>query len=989
MQDKFSFYLDDNNVAKQTDLEILGLSKNYFDTNDFNAFKKHVIKIVMDIHPDKNKDSLRSTEAFKVVHAAIERIKENIAHNGTYVKPVNPDNASIPTQNASFNFNFGFAQSDFSWWNDFNQKARDDKAKWNLWEEEVVQEAAREEDKESLVKDFNQMTPLEKLQIQVQQFHQKHQKLFNAVIDEYLSVAEQWTANGFISKPNLYDIRDYREDYFDLMTNFYGGYAKLLEQVGSTTKPTTAFKIMVSSFDCYGSRIPVYIRPNNIPFDLPQFIEHLNADLNYNLRRLNTDQELRAEKLPIIQFSYTGKNPRVSSLYEKKPRNYHQLTVNALVEAHTLLQDWYISTKKLRDWALVTKGEQDLVFKQSDFCKLLEAHPTLSGFYPKVFYELYFSAFKDAEEGCTDVQSLVNAIKERLKQATLNYSDFDDFSAYTGTNEKVLQFIKEKAEAEQAKIQNPYNKHIEDVYNATKKLIKPDEIATVFKYIGTYSFTSISYGELRNEEAAVATAYDEAFNPDGSFNLKAYQQSINFILKNKLNQDLVYTGKNESVQNYFHPKHPADFHQLTFNRLLEAHVKVKPWWDEYGPGSLGDEELIKQFYQSEFCKIIEEHPILKELLPHERKYLYLSIFKDSKGRYDIPAFIQKFKKALQQESPYFYQSYAEVSEYTGASDAVKKAVQSAEVTAQAAELAAVQKRYNEFLEKTYEEATVSYYDREKKIDWFKKFNHRIFLSIEPDKLNQLSMLDSFIASLDEKNIFDLLAFQTALNAVLETNLNLKMQYTGTDEKVLEALQISVARNAVESKPPEIPAVLDKPKENTRERQPVPDDVPVPRAEAEPDPHSKISQKVAPDATQPESVSEADKSTTKQNPNQFFSASSSTKKEENASKLHESLQAYINERKKEWSFHYNFLGLVALVYFLHDRLWGTHYSEHKSRETKIKAAENIMNGNFPLNDPEKAAASEGRLGNLLNEFGGLEEILKNASEPTKDDQNLQF
>lgn len=451
-----------------------------------------------------------------------------------------------------------------------------------------------------------------------------------------------------------------------------------------------------------------------------------------------------------------------------------------------------------------------------------------------------------------DVQSLVNAIKERLKQNTLSssYSNFDDFSAYTGTNEKVWQLIKEKAEAEQAKIQNPYNKHIEDVYNATNKSIKSEDRATVLKDIGAYSFTSINFGELRNEEAAVAKAYDESFNPDGSFNFKAYQESINSILKNKLKQDLVYTGKNESIQDYFRPKHPADFHQITVNKLLEAHVKVKPWWNETGPSLfLGDEELIKQFHQSEFCKIIQEHPILKELPPYERKRLYVSIFKGGKGRYDIPAFIQMVKKALQ-KYPYFYQSYADFSEYTGGSDAVK--------AVQAEELAAVQGIYNKFLEKTYEDATDSYYRREVKIDCFEKINHYIFLSIEPGKLNQLSLLDSYIASLDENNKFDLLAFQTALNSVLETNLNLKMQYTGTDKEILKALQVSVARNAVESKPSEIPAVLDKPKENTRERQPALDDVPVPRAEAEPSPHL------------------------------FFSASSSTKKEKSASNL----KAYI-------------------------------------------------------------------------------------------------
>ena len=840
----------------------------------------------------------------------------------------------------------------------------------------MPQDAALEEN----LKNFSQLSPLEKLQTRVQKIHRDYQNLFNAVIDEYLEVADQWVEQGFIAQPALFDIREYGKQYFDAMTNFYATYATLLKQAGSLQGPTpaTAFKLIVSSFDCREIKIPVYNRPNNIPFDLPQFIELLNKDLNYNLRRLYNSPELSAEELPEIQFSYTGKNSRVYSLYEKKPHNYHQLTVNALVEAHSLLQDWWI-----KNGNSITKGEgkgEDEVFKQSDFYKLLKTHPTLKNLGPKAIFELYFSAFKYAEKDCTDIQLLVNAIKELLIKHTLpySYSNFDDFSTYTGTNKKVLQLIKETAEAKWAKIQIPYNRHIERIYEATKKHIKPEERAIALKNIDLYSssFTNINSAQLNDEKAAAKAAYDEAFNDDGSFNLRAYQQSINSILKNKLKQDIVYTGNNELILDYFHPRHPADFHQVTANKLLEAHIKVIPWWDKYGPSTLGDEELIKLFSQSEFNKIIEEHPILKNLLPYERTQLYLSIFKDSDGRYDIPAFIQAVKKALQQ-SPHIYQSYASFSEYTGSSEAVNKAVHAAELTA-------AQKNYNEFLEKTYENATTYYYDREEKIDSFKKYNHKIFLSINPDKLNQLSMLDSYIASLNEEDKFDLLAFQITLNSVLETNLNFKIQYTGTDKKVLNALQVPTARNVIESKSLEIPTEIDKHEENTRARQPVPDGIPVPnRPEAERSLQPEILQTTASDTIYPESASK-----TKQNSNLFFSANSSTKKEGGTLNLQESLQNYINDRKKEWSFHYNFLNIVTLIYFFHDKILGTDYLNHKSRETKIKAAENIMNGNFPLNDAQKAAASEGRLGKLLSEFDGLEEIMKKAPESTRDDQNLQ-
>ncbi|WP_058532829.1 DUF1810 family protein, partial [Legionella saoudiensis] len=40
-----------------------------------------------------------------------------------------------------------------------------------------------------------------------------------------------------------------------------------------------------------------------------------------------------------------------------------------------------------------------------------------------------------------------------------------------------------------------------------------------------------------------------------------------------------------------------------------------------------------------------------------------------------------------------------------------------------------------------------------------------------------------------------------------------------------------------------------------------------------------------------------------------------------SALSQSLSDYIEARNKEWSFHYNFLGIMSVVYWLNDAIWG--------------------------------------------------------------------
>ncbi len=57
-------------------------------------------------------------------------------------------------------------------------------------------------------------------------------------------------------------------------------------------------------------------------------------------------------------------------------------------------------------------------------------------------------------------------------------------------------------------------------------------------------------------------------------------------------------------------------------------------------------------------------------------------------------------------------------------------------------------------------------------------------------------------------------------------------------------------------------------------------------------------------------------------------------------LSKALDAYIKEREDEWSFHYNFLGIVSLIYWLLDRVAGTDYFNFKSKDIKISAAREL-------------------------------------------------
>lgn len=90
-----------------------------------------------------------------------------------------------------------------------------------------------------------------------------------------------------------------------------------------------------------------------------------------------------------------------------------------------------------------------------------------------------------------------------------------------------------------------------------------------------------------------------------------------------------------------------------------------------------------------------------------------------------------------------------------------------------------------------------------------------------------------------------------------------------------------------------------------------------------------------------------------------------------------LEDYINQRQSEWSFHYNFLGLVGLFYFIQDYLSGSDHFNSKNRDVKLRAANKLNSlvddGSLQFSPAELRACSEGRLGRIVNAYGGMGNI----------------
>jgi hypothetical protein len=93
---------------------------------------------------------------------------------------------------------------------------------------------------------------------------------------------------------------------------------------------------------------------------------------------------------------------------------------------------------------------------------------------------------------------------------------------------------------------------------------------------------------------------------------------------------------------------------------------------------------------------------------------------------------------------------------------------------------------------------------------------------------------------------------------------------------------------------------------------------------------------------------------------------------NIDELRKDLTAYKAKRESEWSYHYNFLGIEALIYFISDCILGTDYFNAKSRSVKIEAASKLVDhldkkNHEPFTTHEKNALGEGRLGKIISTY----------------------
>jgi hypothetical protein len=103
-----------------------------------------------------------------------------------------------------------------------------------------------------------------------------------------------------------------------------------------------------------------------------------------------------------------------------------------------------------------------------------------------------------------------------------------------------------------------------------------------------------------------------------------------------------------------------------------------------------------------------------------------------------------------------------------------------------------------------------------------------------------------------------------------------------------------------------------------------------------------------------------------------------------SELIKNLKKYIAMRNEEWSFHYNFLGVMSVLYFLHDAVLGTDFFNNKSKEIKLNAAiklEAWLNSSnstkLELTTAENQALEQGRLGTLITKHGGIDLITEST------------
>lgn len=94
-------------------------------------------------------------------------------------------------------------------------------------------------------------------------------------------------------------------------------------------------------------------------------------------------------------------------------------------------------------------------------------------------------------------------------------------------------------------------------------------------------------------------------------------------------------------------------------------------------------------------------------------------------------------------------------------------------------------------------------------------------------------------------------------------------------------------------------------------------------------------------------------------------------------LAEQLESYRTLRQREWGgFHYNFLGILSVIYFISDCLCKTNYYNSKHRDIKIKAVTTLLeNENPQFTADQRAALLNGRLGKIILAHGGIEASTK--------------
>ena len=97
-----------------------------------------------------------------------------------------------------------------------------------------------------------------------------------------------------------------------------------------------------------------------------------------------------------------------------------------------------------------------------------------------------------------------------------------------------------------------------------------------------------------------------------------------------------------------------------------------------------------------------------------------------------------------------------------------------------------------------------------------------------------------------------------------------------------------------------------------------------------------------------------------------------------------LDQYKKEKKNEWKFHLNFLGLVAILYVIQDFVLGTDHFNNKNRGIALRAATKLQHildpahvKNEQLTPTDINALQKGQLGRIVNEHGGLLHLLQNA------------